>query len=67
MGARQKLNDGYVSGSLLLAAFAGAVSGSWLVFGVGLALLLGANVAVGNIRPGNRQSCAEWHSCWLIV
>lgn len=54
MGARQKLNDGFVNGSLLLAAAAGFLSGSWLVFGVGLVLLVGANVATRNIRFRNR-------------
>ena len=56
MGARKQLNGAYLTGSLVLAGFAGLASGSWLVFGVGLALLVGINCASGNIRSGGRRS-----------
>jgi hypothetical protein len=55
MGARKKLNGAYLTGSLVLAGLAGLASGSWLVFGVGLALIVGVNVVSGNIRSGGQR------------
>lgn len=50
MGARQKLNCEYLTGSLILAALFGWASGSWLVFSICLAVLIVAHCASGNIR-----------------
>jgi hypothetical protein len=44
MGARQKLN----------AAIAGLIAETWLVFVLVLAVLVGANVYAGEIRPTKR-------------
>jgi len=51
MGARQKLNSGYVNGSLFLAALAGAVTQSFLVFAITLTILLVVNFNNREIRP----------------
>jgi hypothetical protein len=55
MGARHKLNRAYFHGSLLLAALAGLVAGSWLVFGLALVGLVVVSVATGEIRFGKRK------------
>jgi hypothetical protein len=51
LGARTKLNEVYVVGSVALAGIVGIATGSWLVFAVAGATLLGASLASGNIRP----------------
>lgn len=51
MGARQKLNQAFVTGSVLLAITAGLVAQSWLVFFGALAALLASNLYLGEIRP----------------
>jgi hypothetical protein len=48
--ARQKLNRAFFNGSLLLAGAVGALAGSWLVFGLALTALVGANLYAGEIR-----------------
>ena len=55
MGARNKLNVSCVNGSLIIAAIAGAVTGSWLVFGIAAAVLLAGGVIAGDIRPRPRH------------
>ena len=55
MGARQQLNRAFFNGSLLLAAAAGALTGSWLVFGLALAVLVAGNLYAGEIRPTRRK------------
>ena len=55
MGARDKLNEAFATGSLLMAAFLGCVTGSWGVFIVAAAILLFLNLLGGDIRPGNRR------------
>jgi hypothetical protein len=55
MGARAKLNRAFFNGSLLLACVAGAVTGSWLVFGLALAALVAVNIATSEIRFSKRQ------------
>jgi len=50
VNARKKLNRAFFLGSLLLASLLGAVTGSWLVFSMALALLVTTNVYVGEIR-----------------
>jgi len=54
MGARHKLNAAYFNGSLLLAALAGGLADSWAVFAAALALLLGLNLYLGEIRATPR-------------
>ncbi len=49
MGARQKLNAAYFSGSLLLAAVAGWCAGSWWAFLLALAVLLALMLAGGAV------------------
>jgi hypothetical protein len=55
MGARQKLNVSYFTGSLLLAAVGGWLAGSWMVFVVVLVVLLVLNVLASEIRPTRRH------------
>ena len=55
MGAREKLNEAYVIGSLFLAAVAGSIAGSWLVFIIAAAILLALNLHAGDIRPSGRR------------
>jgi hypothetical protein len=54
MPAREKLNAAYVHGSLILAALAGWVCSSWVVFDVALVALRAGNVLAGEIRPSKR-------------
>lgn len=51
MNAREKLNIAYVNGSLVIAAVAGGLTGSGVVFGVTLAILIALNVGMNNLRP----------------
>jgi hypothetical protein len=55
MPAREKLNAAYFHGSLVLAALAGYVCSSWVVFGVALVTLLIGNVMARDIRPVKRR------------
>jgi hypothetical protein len=54
MGARTTLNGIYLSGPLALAAVLGWATGSWGVFIISLAALVGVNLHAGRIRPGRR-------------
>lgn len=51
---RTTLNSIYLSGALAIAAVLDWATGSWGVFIVSLAVLIGANVQAGRIRPGRR-------------
>jgi hypothetical protein len=51
MGARQKLNQSYFNGSLVIAALVGLVAQSWPLFFLALAVLLASNLCCGEIRP----------------
>lgn len=55
MSARHKLNVAFVNGSVMLAAAAGAATGSWVVFGLTAAALLGANLYSGEVRLAPRR------------
>jgi len=55
LGARTKLNSVYVLGSLAVAAIIGAVAGSWIVFAIVSAVLIGCSVSDGGIRPTRRR------------
>lgn len=54
MSARRKLNGAYALGSFLTASLLGLATGSPAVFAVTLVVLLLANLASGDIRPGRR-------------
>ena len=51
MGARRRLNAGYLQGSALVAALFGLVCSSWLVFVAAFAVLVLGNLLAGDIRP----------------
>ena len=51
MNARKKLNRAAVNGCLLLAGVFGFLSGSWLVFGLALAVVIALSVYAGDMRP----------------
>jgi hypothetical protein len=55
VSARQKLNTAYFGGSLFLAGIAGVATSSWAVFCIALAILLGSNLYLGEIRPQRRR------------
>jgi hypothetical protein len=55
MGAREKLNGAFFTGSLFLAAAAGTFTESWTVFLVGLVILVTLNFCTGEIRPSKRS------------
>jgi hypothetical protein len=55
MGAREKLNAAYLAGSLLTAAIAGALTGSFAVFIIAAVVLVALNVQSGEIRPGKHR------------
>jgi hypothetical protein len=50
MGARQKLNQAYLNDALILAAVAGAATGSWAVFWLAAVFAAGSSLYGGNIR-----------------
>jgi hypothetical protein len=56
MGARTRLNEAYVLGSLVLSAGLGLLSGSWIAFGASLLMLLVLSLQSKRIRP-NRPRC----------
>jgi len=51
MGARYELNNIHTIGSLAVAGFLGLLTGSWLVFALTGAVLIGAAIHCSNIRP----------------
>jgi hypothetical protein len=55
MGARHKLNSAAVNGALIIGGLVGAISGSWLVFGVCAAVLVATSIYNGNIRGRRRN------------
>lgn len=55
MGARQKLNNIYVTIALIVAALAGLLTQSTFVFCIALALLIITNIDSGAIRPDKRR------------
>jgi hypothetical protein len=54
MNARRKLKIAYLNGSLLMAAFAGIVSQSWIAFILVLAGGVLIALVIGNIRPSRQ-------------
>jgi molybdopterin-synthase adenylyltransferase len=55
MGARQKLNEIHAIIAVVAASVLGLVTSSWIVFGISLAVLLGAKLHSGAIRTRNRR------------
>lgn len=55
MGARQKLNSGYVNGGLAIAGLIALVTGSGTAFLVALLGLLVSGLLSGDIRPWRRR------------
>jgi hypothetical protein len=55
VGAREKLNQAVVTGSLVLAAGVGWLAQSWSVFVIAAMILLILNLHAGDIRPGKRR------------
>lgn len=51
MGARQKLNSAYFSGSLLMAGLVGWLFGSWWAFLGTAVVMLAINLTNDEIRP----------------
>ena len=56
MGARHKLNAAHVNGSLFIAAIAGLMTESWLVFAMVLVVLVVIAFYDGGIRASGRHS-----------
>ncbi|MHB8957812.1 MAG: hypothetical protein ACYC4U_33095 [Pirellulaceae bacterium] len=55
MNARTKLNSAHVVGSIVVAAVVGGLAGSWPVFFVVTAILLGLSFYDGSIRLRPRR------------
>jgi hypothetical protein len=56
MGARHELNKVHIIGSLGVAGILGLASGSWAVFVIAGAVLIGAAIYAGEIRgKGGRR------------
>jgi hypothetical protein len=55
MGARTKLNEIHAIMAVIIAAAAGVATGSWIVSGVTLAVLLAAKMHSGAIRSRRRK------------
>ena len=53
MSARRKLNGAYLTGCLVVAALVGLATGSGVAFVAALGILMAADLAAGNIRPGS--------------
>ena len=56
MGAREKLNQAYVNGAIVVAAVVGFVGQSWTMFWIAVAYATASNIYGGGIRlqPGRR-------------
>ena len=63
MGARTRLNSFYVTSSLITAAFFGAITESWFVFGLITLISLGMMWSDSRIRLGGspRQNRGRYH------
>jgi hypothetical protein len=56
VGARQKLNRHHILGSLSLAGLLGLATGSWAIFAIAGAVMIGVSICTGEIRgKGGRQ------------
>jgi len=50
MGARNKLNEAYAAGALIVAGVIGLAAQSWAVFAIAAVITLGLSVVGGGIR-----------------
>jgi len=50
MGAREKLNQAYVNGAIVVAAVVGLIGQSWTMFWIAVAYAVASNVYGGGIR-----------------
>lgn len=50
MGAKNDLNEIYLTGSVVIAAMIGSLAQSWLVFLMALVVMVGISVFTGKIR-----------------
>ncbi|MBL8825510.1 MAG: hypothetical protein JNM18_00905 [Planctomycetaceae bacterium] len=55
MGARHKLNQAYLNGSLIVAAMVGFCFQSWLAFWIVLALGVALDLSGGQIRTNPKN------------
>lgn len=53
--SRDKLNAAHLLGSVGIAAIFAAIAGSWPLFIVVTAALIGCSLLTGEIRPGRRR------------
>jgi hypothetical protein len=60
-GTRERLNAGFIQGSVLLATLIGLLFGSWTVFFITLVVALGCNVYAREIRFGGKGQ--RYHQC----
>ena len=50
MGAREKLNQAYVNGAIVVAGVVGLIGQSWTMFWIAVAYAVASNVYGGGIR-----------------
>ena len=55
MGARQKLNQAYFNGALVIAAVLGVAAQSWTVFWIATLVVSGSSLHSGGIRLRSRN------------
>lgn len=55
MGARQKLNQAYLNGALIIAAVLGVATQSWTVFWIVTLIAVGSSMHSGEIRLHGRN------------
>ena len=51
MGAREKLNQAYLNGAVVVAAVIGLVAQSWTLFWIAVAYVVATSIYGGGIRP----------------
>jgi hypothetical protein len=51
MGAREKLNQAYLNGAIVVAAIVGLVAQSWTLFWIAVAYVIASSIYGGGIRP----------------